>query len=105
MNLGVILAVGVLFAAGLAFGKAASSVRVVNDSELVKRVFVDGREYLVTRFPGGLYTVLLVKNPSINVTFNQTEELMRNGDSVSLKQLDADMKRFPNDLFKEALTK
>ncbi len=99
MKIGAILAVGALLAAGVAFGKATESVRVVNDSELVKRVFVDGREYLVTRFPGGLYTVLLVKNPSINITFNQTEELMRNGDSVSLKQLEADMKRFPNNLF------
>lgn len=101
MRLGLILAA--LFAAGLAFGKSAESIRVDPISDTIKRVFVESRAYIVFRFPNGTYTVLLERNPTVNITFNQTAELMRNGDSTSLKQLEADMKRFPKNLFESPL--
>ena len=84
-------------AIGLAFAALSPRVRVESISDVMKRVFVGERSYVVTRLGGGAYNVT---NPATlaHVTFNQQGPIEQIGDVRVLTQ---DMKRFPDSLFKD----
>lgn len=92
----ILLAVVALGA--LALFASAGSVRVETISSVMKRVFVDGRSYVVTRLGNGTYNVTDTVTLA-HVTFDQTKPIESIGD---VSQLNKDMHRFPRDLFKES---
>lgn len=93
MNYLFVLAAG----AGLWYFFGRGEVSVETLSDVMKKVTVDGRAYLVTRLGGGLFNVTSTTSPQDSITFDQAGEKAALGNAVQVR---SDMQRFPNDLFK-----
>lgn len=60
---------------------------------------VDGRDYQITRAGLGVYRVVLASDPNVSYEFDQTGPLRSTGDAAKIKQLQADISKFPSTLF------
>ena len=93
MNLWPILGV-----VALAYFALSDSATVEELSDVMKRVTVGSRSYLVTRLGGGVYNVTTT-DAKASISFGQQGISSELGDSKSLSQLKEDLYRFPKDLF------
>ncbi len=94
--------IGAAAAAAVLYFLTRGDVTVEKMSDVMRKVIVDGRAYLVTRLGGGLFNVTKIDSPLVSVTIDQVGEKAQSdgGKPEALEQLRSDMKRFPNELFK-----
>lgn len=88
-----------ILGAGILWYVLRGDVTVENLSDVMKKVTVNGRAYLVTRLGGGLFNVTKVDAPTNSITIDQIGEKFTSGD---VAQMRSDMQRFPNELFKNS---
>lgn len=71
-----------------------------SSKSLARTATVDGRSYTIFSLGNGEYQVTSNANPRTWVGFNATHEIDQSGAADDLAVLRADMRRFPESLFK-----